>query len=163
MSVKTSVGFRVISTRKREREFFINNLQVRIHFIIVMMKWTGLTRWEFGFSFPGSFTSTFLEQGTLPATSSAQAPQAPQGLSVQDTGFAPLHLSEILRSLPASVPMSIRYSGPLPPALRVLSVQTPERLEYTHMKCHGRNSPSSPPILESGCNMTKFVPRRGLE
>jgi len=36
-----------------EREFFIDNLLIRIHFIIVMIRWTGL-------DFPGSLTSTFL-------------------------------------------------------------------------------------------------------
>ena len=40
----------------REREFFIDNLLVRIHFIIVMIRWTGLAPWEF----VGSFTITFL-------------------------------------------------------------------------------------------------------
>jgi len=43
-----------------EREFFIDNLLVRTHFIIVMIRWTGLAPWEFGFPFPGSLTSTFL-------------------------------------------------------------------------------------------------------
>jgi len=41
-------------------EFFLDNLLVRIHFIIVMIRWTGLAPWEFEFPFPGSFTSTFL-------------------------------------------------------------------------------------------------------
>ena len=31
----------------RETEFFIDNLLVRIHFIIVMIRWTGLAPWEF--------------------------------------------------------------------------------------------------------------------
>jgi len=31
----------------QEREFFIDNLLVRIHFIIVMIRWTGLAPWEF--------------------------------------------------------------------------------------------------------------------
>ena len=31
---------------KAEREFFSDNLPVRIHFIIVMIKWTGLAPWE---------------------------------------------------------------------------------------------------------------------
>ena len=44
----------------REREFFIDNLLLRIHFIIEMIWWTGLAPWEFEFSFPGSLTSTFL-------------------------------------------------------------------------------------------------------
>ena len=43
-----------------EREFFIDNLLIRIHFIIVMIRWTGLAPWEFEFSFPGSLTSTIL-------------------------------------------------------------------------------------------------------
>jgi len=46
----------------REREFFIDNLLVRIHFIIVMNRWTGLAPWEFEFPFPGSLTSTFLQR-----------------------------------------------------------------------------------------------------
>ena len=34
-----------------ERECFIDKLLVRIHFIIVMIRWTGLAPWEFEFSF----------------------------------------------------------------------------------------------------------------
>ena len=45
-----------------ERKFFIDNLLVRIHFIIVMIRWTGLAPCEFGFPYPGSLTSTFLKQ-----------------------------------------------------------------------------------------------------
>ena len=43
-----------------QREFLIHNLMVRIHFIIVMIRWSGLTPCEFEFPFPGSLTSTFL-------------------------------------------------------------------------------------------------------
>jgi len=43
-----------------EREFFIDNLLVRIHYVIVMIRWTGLAPWECKFSFPGSLTYTFL-------------------------------------------------------------------------------------------------------
>ena len=49
--------------RASEREFFIDNLLVRIHFIIVMIWWTGLAPWEFEFSFPGSLIPTFLVTG----------------------------------------------------------------------------------------------------
>ena len=49
-----------LTSQLREREFFIHNLLVRIHFIIVMIRWTGLAPWEFEFPFPGSLTSTFL-------------------------------------------------------------------------------------------------------
>jgi len=34
-----------------EREFLIDNLQVRVHLIIVMIRWTGLAPWEFEFHF----------------------------------------------------------------------------------------------------------------
>ena len=44
-----------------ERKFFIGNLLVRIHFIIVMIRWTGLAPWELEFPFPGSLISTFVE------------------------------------------------------------------------------------------------------
>ena len=51
--------------REREREFFIDDLLVRIHFIIVMMRWAGLAPWEYEFpcqvtlhlsSYPGAPT-----------------------------------------------------------------------------------------------------------
>jgi len=44
----------------REREFFIHDLLVRIHFIIVMIRWTGLAPCEFEFLFPGGLTFTYL-------------------------------------------------------------------------------------------------------
>ena len=37
--------------RLAEREFFIDDLMVRIHFIIVMIEWTGLAPWELEFPF----------------------------------------------------------------------------------------------------------------
>ena len=37
--------------------------QVRIHFIIVMIRWTGLAPWEFEYPLQGSLTSTFLKHG----------------------------------------------------------------------------------------------------
>jgi len=40
--------------------FLIDNLLVRIHFIIVMSRWTGLAPWVFEFPFPGSLPSTLL-------------------------------------------------------------------------------------------------------
>ena len=49
-----------LAAQVKEREFFIDNLLVRIHFIIVMIRWTGLAPWEFEFPFPGSLTSTFV-------------------------------------------------------------------------------------------------------
>jgi len=37
----------IVKIRHAEREFFIDNLLVRIHFIIEMIWWTGLAPWEF--------------------------------------------------------------------------------------------------------------------
>ena len=48
----------------QEREFFIDNLLVRIHFITVMIRWTSLAPWVFEFTFPGR--STFLGLNTTP-------------------------------------------------------------------------------------------------
>ena len=53
-------GFRFRISHVGEREFSIDNLLVRIHFIILMMRWTSIASWEFEFPFPGSLTSTFL-------------------------------------------------------------------------------------------------------
>ena len=44
-----------------QRQFFIDNLLVRIHFIVVMIRWTGLAPWECEFFFSGSQASTFLD------------------------------------------------------------------------------------------------------
>ena len=47
---------------RAEREFFTDNLLVRIHLIIEMIWWTGLAPWEFELPVPGSLTSTFKRQ-----------------------------------------------------------------------------------------------------
>ena len=52
-----TVGWQENST---EREFFIDSLLVRIHNIVVMIRWTGLAPWDFEFPFPSSLASTFL-------------------------------------------------------------------------------------------------------
>ena len=52
-----------ISTRlplAGEKDFSIDNLLVRIRFIIKIIWSTGLAPWEFEFLFPGSLISTFL-------------------------------------------------------------------------------------------------------
>jgi len=42
------------------REFFIDKLLVRVHFIIMMIRWTGLAPREFESPLPGGLASTFL-------------------------------------------------------------------------------------------------------
>ena len=47
-------GQRAGASSERELiQSFIDNLLVRIHFIIVMIRWTGFAPWEFEFPFPG--------------------------------------------------------------------------------------------------------------
>ena len=45
-----------------QMEFFIDNLLVRMHFIIVMIGWTGLAPWEFESPLSGSLISAFLKR-----------------------------------------------------------------------------------------------------
>ena len=53
-ALSVGAGRPALSGRPAEREFFIDNLLVRIHLIIVMIRWTGLAPWEFEFPFPGT-------------------------------------------------------------------------------------------------------------
>ena len=65
----------------QERDFFIDKLLVRIHFIVVMIGWTGLAPWEFEFPFPGSLTST-IPCNTVPETRSGAAVERTWHISV---------------------------------------------------------------------------------
>ena len=59
--------------RGEERQYFVDNPLVRIHFIIEMISWTGLAPWDFEFSFSGSLTSTLLKsQRKLSRTDSCE-------------------------------------------------------------------------------------------
>ena len=58
-------GGAVSYERGAEREFFIDNLLVRIHLIIEMIWWTGPAPCELEFPFPGSLISTSLAICTM--------------------------------------------------------------------------------------------------
>ena len=49
------------STPLPEKEFFTDNLLVRVPLNIKMIRWTGLAPWEFEFSFPNGLIATFLK------------------------------------------------------------------------------------------------------
>jgi len=51
--------------RLRGREFFIDYLLVRNHFIILTIAWTGLVPLKLEFPFSGSLTSTFRDRPTF--------------------------------------------------------------------------------------------------
>ena len=53
-NIHPPLTFTNIYPQHPEREFFIDNRLVRTHFIIVMIRWTGLAAWEFEFPFPGT-------------------------------------------------------------------------------------------------------------
>ena len=63
-STRTTAPLCLAYIPSHQREFFIDNLLVRIRFIIEMIWWTGLAPREFEFPFPGSLISTGL-QGLL--------------------------------------------------------------------------------------------------
>ena len=67
MKKEKKVQWRSRTTRapSLEREIFIDNLLVRIHCIIVIIRWTGLAPWEFEFPLPGSLTSIFFTGGVV--------------------------------------------------------------------------------------------------
>ena len=46
----SSAAMRRASSCEREREYFIDNLLVRVHFIIETIRWTGVALGEFEFS-----------------------------------------------------------------------------------------------------------------
>ena len=91
-----------------DREFFTDNLLVRIHFIIVMIRWTGLVPWQFEFPFPGSLTSTFLIADKLShAARKGQVAEVKALLEtgadanhVDEQGYTPLHLACVGGDLP---------------------------------------------------------------
>jgi len=80
----STLGLRVIQKKKKGQELATSttvfgvsvyrgtslirnsaqNLRVRIHFIIEMIRWTGLAPWQFEFPLPGSLSSTFLVNPT---------------------------------------------------------------------------------------------------
>jgi len=78
--------------RMAEREFFIVNLLVRIHFILVMIRWTGLAPWKFEFPFPSSLTSTFLEHGNMRIVGQHRAGRVTRGnrLGAKLDGLVPI-------------------------------------------------------------------------
>jgi len=105
----------------REREFCIDNLLVRNHFIIVMVRWTGLAPWEFEFPFPGSLTSTFLEGtqaiSSLAGESPCQLPSLPPPCSptlkneaVQTSGLGGVGImgNSLRLGLDTQLPISLR-------------------------------------------------------
>ena len=65
-----------LTLHPKEREFLIDNLLVRNHFIIVMIRWTGLAPREFESLFPGSLTSTFLQASAAAAALQEQLKHA---------------------------------------------------------------------------------------
>ena len=85
-AVATPASLRICPP-ETEREFFVDKLLVRIHFVIMMIRWTGLAPLESKFTFPGSLTSTFLvrflsslsaalQRRTMPPLSSPRPPRS---------------------------------------------------------------------------------------
>ena len=97
-----------------EREFIIDNLLVHIHYIIVMISWTGLAPWEFESIFPGSLTSTFL---AVPETFAWRVLQPPHPRAgTLNTKLSPYTLNDRLqggtgRAVPLRGPPDARHGS----------------------------------------------------
>ena len=85
-----------------ERELFIDNLLVRIPFIIVMIRWTGLAPWEFEFPLPGHLTYTFLVPSQLTTKT----------LPSHTRVFAPCFVSQHPQVVYFFIFMSVCLTGP---------------------------------------------------
>jgi len=92
-----------------ERELCIDNLPVRIHFIIVSIRWTGLAPWEFEFPFPGSLASTFPYVTSHPE-SNPQNPKAVLGPPYDSYGGRRCTYYEI-DSKPEGTPLNFRTTA----------------------------------------------------
>ena len=77
----------VMTGPQRERELFTDNLLVRIHFIIVMVRWSGLAPWQFEFPFPGSLRSTFLDRTAISSLYSIEREREREDEKVKATLF----------------------------------------------------------------------------
>ena len=78
---KGQMAPRVVWLQGQERDFFIDNLLVRIRLFIEMIWWTGLASWDFEFPFPGGLASTFL--GMRLVSSRAVPLHLPRGLNLR--------------------------------------------------------------------------------
>ena len=72
-----------------ERDLCIDNLLVRIHFIIVMIGCTGLAPWEFEFPFPGSLASTSPNYWRKPTDLNCNPDPKPQTLNPKPSTLHP--------------------------------------------------------------------------
>jgi len=103
------------------RHFFIDNLLVRIHFIIVMIRWTGPAPWEFGTTSPA-----------CPAHPPPCPPRTIAGFTQQHTPGSKSALVLVSRDAPPSCPIGALMN----------IVHQPRTLE-----CPARPPPCTPPPL----------------
>ena len=102
----------------RVKELFLDNLLVRIHLTIVMIRWTGLAPWVCEFPFPGSLISTFLvlifssavRGGAVVRLQAALSAQIP---TLRESRLS-IYLVEGAAALDASIPHSLTPSLPPP-------------------------------------------------
>ena len=122
--------------RRREREVFIDNLLVRIHFIIVMIRWTGHTHTQ-----GSNHTHKHTGYGTTTTTGCPRSRSAPRPTPTPAPSSSPevslsLYLSHTL-SLSVSLPLSHTH------CLSLSLTHTQGLLQLGSIQAHGR-SPSTP-------------------
>ena len=135
-----------------EREFFIDNLLVRIHHIIVMITWTGLAPWEFEFPFPGRLTSTLLSSGETFKPFAHFVRKLPEDLNFEDDGGVPGLRNQI-------------FSVFLAPITRFIQLGEPDTLVYFQRRrtCWMSSSDLEPFVYFSHFQCSFLFPKPFLE
>ena len=75
----------MVAVEQDKREFLMDNLLVRIHFSIVMMRWTGLAPWQF--EFPFASRTTWMRCRSVSVTEDGGDRLQVLGFRVQVSGF----------------------------------------------------------------------------
>ena len=138
-----------IRAGSREREFFIDNLLVRIHFIIVMIRWTGLAPWEFEFPFKAeevgarSNSRSSKLKRCIPVSQDHSIPGVAHGIQLRKAQVAQVRTAQVaqtfnsrrLKSHKSIVPSTSLSCGALQSAPRLI------RLEPSGVDLTGRYGP----------------------
>ena len=98
-------GFEGVEWRE-EREFRIDNLLVRIHFIIVMIRWTGLAPWEWREPAPGRRRGAPLSPRAAPTPVSSTGSAESLRVRSQELG------AEISDSVRLGWELGVRFQPP---------------------------------------------------
>jgi hypothetical protein len=123
-------------------------LLVRIHYIIIMIKWTGLAPWEFELAFPSSLTSTSLAASSTWTCAwwprSPKAPTPARSRCLSQSQFS-VDLSQSYRA-PLRQELGLRLQRQL---VRVRAFKSGGDQTLKTLEERGQVAASLPPLLSS--------------